>query len=61
MVLDTDLKGSLALQTPELYKELTKGRCLSYKTFCLWMLVSIYQGKLQAEHLTRLAKVLKAI
>lgn len=45
LVLDTDLKGYLALQTPELYKELTKGRSLSYKTFLVWVLVSVYQGK----------------
>jgi phospholipid-translocating ATPase len=29
---------------PELYKELTTGDSLSYKTFFIWVLVSIYQG-----------------
>lgn len=29
---------------PELYKELGKGRSLSYKTFCIWVLISLYQG-----------------
>lgn len=29
---------------PELYKELTTGRSLSYRTFFIWVLVSIYQG-----------------
>lgn len=29
---------------PELYKELTSGRSLSYRTFFVWVLVSIYQG-----------------
>lgn len=29
---------------PELYKELRTGRSLSYKTFFVWVFVSIYQG-----------------
>lgn len=29
---------------PELYKELTKGRSLSYKTFFEWLTISVYQG-----------------
>jgi len=29
---------------PELYKELTEGRSLSYRTFFVWVFVSIYQG-----------------
>lgn len=29
---------------PELYKELTSGRSLSYRTFFVWVFVSIYQG-----------------
>jgi len=34
----------LALIYPELYKELTKGRALSYKTFFMWLMISVYQG-----------------
>merc|ERR1719188_2701885 len=29
---------------PELYKDLTKGRSLTYKTFFVWILISLYQG-----------------
>ncbi|KAF8882850.1 hypothetical protein BD779DRAFT_1612401 [Infundibulicybe gibba] len=36
----------LALLYPELYKELTKGRALSYKTFFQWLMISVYQGNL---------------
>ena len=35
--------GKIAMTYPELYKELTKGRSLSYKTFFIWVLISIYQ------------------
>ena len=44
LVLDRDVPGQVAMMYPELYKELTKGRSLSYKTFFIWVLVSIYQG-----------------
>jgi len=44
LVLDRDVSGQIAITYPELYKELTKGRSLSYKTFFIWVLVSIYQG-----------------
>jgi phospholipid-translocating ATPase len=44
LVLDKDVSPQIALTYPELYKELTKGRSLSYKTFLLWVLISIYQG-----------------
>merc|ERR1719431_1521151 len=44
LVLDTDVTGKTALTYPELYKELTKGRSLSYKTFFTWVLISMYQG-----------------
>jgi phospholipid-translocating ATPase len=46
LVMDRDVKANVALTYPELYKELSKGRSLSFKTFCIWVLVSIYQGKL---------------
>ncbi|XP_043203202.1 probable phospholipid-transporting ATPase IIB isoform X3 [Amphibalanus amphitrite] len=44
LVLDRDVPAKIALTYPELYKELTKGRSLSYKTFFLWVAISIYQG-----------------
>ncbi|QDS76660.1 hypothetical protein FKW77_000059 [Venturia effusa] len=44
LVLDTDVDESLATLYPELYKELKTGRSLSYKTFFIWVFVSIYQG-----------------
>ncbi|XP_011702092.1 PREDICTED: probable phospholipid-transporting ATPase IIB isoform X1 [Wasmannia auropunctata] len=44
LVLDKDVSGKIALTYPELYKDLSKGRSLSYKTFFMWVLISIYQG-----------------
>eukprot|EP01126_Amoeba_proteus_P066863 TRINITY_DN9759_c0_g2_i16.p1 TRINITY_DN9759_c0_g2~~TRINITY_DN9759_c0_g2_i16.p1 ORF type:complete len:282 (-),score=41.44 TRINITY_DN9759_c0_g2_i16:45-890(-) len=44
LVLDTDVTEKIALQYPELYRELQKGRALCYRTFLLWTLKSIYQG-----------------
>ena len=44
LVLDKDVDEDLANLYPELYKELTEGRSLSYKSFFIWVLVSIYQG-----------------
>ena len=44
LVLDKDISGKIALTYPELYKDLAKGRSLSYKTFFTWCLISIYQG-----------------
>ncbi|SCV73005.1 BQ2448_6930 [Microbotryum intermedium] len=44
LVLDRDVNEDVALLYPELYKELTKGRALSYKTFFTWLMISIYQG-----------------
>jgi phospholipid-translocating ATPase len=44
LVLDKDVNEDLALLYPELYKELTKGRSLSYKTFFQWCMISLYQG-----------------
>ncbi|KAG6877633.1 hypothetical protein C0993_005454 [Termitomyces sp. T159_Od127] len=45
LVLDRDVNEDLALLYPELYKELTKGRALSYKTFFQWLMISLYQGE----------------
>uniref|UniRef100_A0A6G5ACB4 Putative p-type atpase n=2 Tax=Rhipicephalus microplus TaxID=6941 RepID=A0A6G5ACB4_RHIMP len=44
LVLDQDVQPKIALTYPELYKELAKGRSLSFKTFFMWVLISIYQG-----------------
>ncbi|CAN8001328.1 unnamed protein product, partial [Ixodes pacificus] len=44
LVLDKDVSPKIALTYPELYKELSKGRSLSFKTFFMWVLISIYQG-----------------
>lgn len=44
LVLDKDVSPKIALTYPELYKELGKGRSLSFKTFFMWVLISIYQG-----------------
>jgi phospholipid-translocating ATPase len=44
LVLDRDVNEDLALIYPELYKELTKGRALSFKTFFQWLMISVYQG-----------------
>lgn len=46
LVLDRDVDESLANLYPELYKELIAGRSLSYRTFFIWVLVSIYQGSM---------------
>ena len=44
LVLDKDVDEGLANLYPELYKELTTGRSLSYRTFFIWVAISIYQG-----------------
>lgn len=44
LVLDKDVDEGLANLYPELYKELTEGRSLSYRTFFVWLAVSVYQG-----------------
>merc|ERR1712098_183344 len=44
MGLDKDVDENLANLYPELYKELTTGSSLSYRTFFVWVAVSIYQG-----------------
>ena len=43
LVLDRDVSAQIAIMYPELYKELTKGRSLTYKTFFIWCLISIFQ------------------
>jgi phospholipid-translocating ATPase len=44
LVLDRDVDEGLANLYPELYKELTSGKSLSYRTFFIWVGISIYQG-----------------
>lgn len=44
LVLDRDVDEGLANLYPELYKELTAGRSLSYRTFFVWVAISLYQG-----------------
>ncbi|XP_054711579.1 probable phospholipid-transporting ATPase IIA isoform X2 [Uloborus diversus] len=44
LVLDKDVSSEIALTYPELYKELCKGRSLSFKTFFIWVIISVYQG-----------------
>jgi phospholipid-translocating ATPase len=46
LVLDRDVDESVANLYPELYAELKTGRSLSYKTFFIWVAVSIYQGSI---------------
>ncbi|KAL9608183.1 MAG: hypothetical protein Q9167_006973 [Letrouitia subvulpina] len=46
LVLDKDVDEGLANLYPELYKELTNGHTLSYRTFFVWVAVSIYQGSI---------------
>jgi phospholipid-translocating ATPase len=44
LVFDTDTSEEAALKFPPLYKSLQKGRSLSFKTFCIWVWKSIFQG-----------------
>lgn len=44
LVLDQDVTTEVALMYPEIYKDLSKGRSMSFKTFFGWVLISIYQG-----------------
>ena len=44
LVLDRDVDEGLANLYPELYKELTLGKSLSYRSFFIWVGISIYQG-----------------
>ena len=44
MTLDHDIEESLTKIYPELYKDLTEGKSLSYKTFFVWCALSLFQG-----------------
>lgn len=41
---DHDIDESLTKIYPELYKDLTEGKSLSYKTFFVWVALSLFQG-----------------
>ncbi|AMD20000.1 HCL151Wp [Eremothecium sinecaudum] len=44
LTLDRDIDESLTKTYPELYKELTEGKSLSYNTFFVWVALSLFQG-----------------
>lgn len=44
LTLDCDIDEHLTRLYPELYRELTLGTSLSYKTFFMWVFISLYQG-----------------
>lgn len=49
LVLDKDVADNVAMTYPELYKDLAKGRELTFKTFLIWVVISIYQGMLSVD------------
>ncbi|CCE65229.1 hypothetical protein TPHA_0K00950 [Tetrapisispora phaffii CBS 4417] len=46
LTLDQDIEESLTKIYPELYKDLTEGTSLSYKTFFVWVALSLFQGSI---------------
>lgn len=44
LFLDEDISPEVALHYPDLYRDLQKGRLLSWKPFLIWTFISIYQG-----------------
>lgn len=44
LVLDKDISDDMAMTYVELYRDLTKGRELTYKTFFKCIMISVYQG-----------------
>jgi len=46
LVLDQDISEASATLYPLLYTDLQKGRPLSFKTFFIWVFLSVYQGGL---------------
>ncbi|EGW35042.1 uncharacterized protein SPAPADRAFT_48092 [Spathaspora passalidarum NRRL Y-27907] len=44
LTLDCDIDEHLTKLYPELYRELTLGKSLSYKTFFMWVFISLFQG-----------------
>lgn len=60
MTLDHDIDKSLTKIYPELYKDLTEGKSLSYRTFFVWVALSLFQGGViqgSAQNFTSLAEV----
>lgn len=46
LTLDCDIDEKLTKLYPELYKELTLGKSLSYRSFFMWVLISLFQGSI---------------
>ncbi|KAK6453992.1 ATPase that leads to neomycin-resistant protein when overexpressed [Scheffersomyces xylosifermentans] len=46
LTLDCDIDEHLTRLYPELYKELTLGKSLSFKTFFMWVAISLFQGSI---------------
>lgn len=44
LILNNDVNYKAAMEFPELYKALCKGRDLCLKTFLIWVFKSVYQG-----------------
>jgi len=44
LIYNRDVTPKMANDYPELYKELTKARVLTFKTFLIWTLISIYEA-----------------
>jgi phospholipid-translocating ATPase len=44
LVFDEDTSLDAALKFPPLYRTLQRGRYLNFKTFCIWVWKSIFQG-----------------
>lgn len=44
LILDQDVDLDSVMKFPPLYKSLQKGRSLNFKTFLIWVWISIYQG-----------------
>ncbi|KAI3406361.2 NEO1 [Candida oxycetoniae] len=44
LTLDCDIDEHLTKLYPELYKELILGKSLSYRTFFMWVFISLFQG-----------------
>ena len=44
LVFDEEVSEANCFLFPELYQDLLKGRAMSFKTFLLWLLLSVYQA-----------------
>ena len=55
LIYNRDVTPKMANDYPELYKELTKARVLTFKTFLIWTLISIYEGKSEARMISFLS------